>query len=230
MPLLDQTTRTQISDILAPIQTHLELIVYTTGPLTLPDQTESGLQDETRQMLGELVELNDKLSLIERSILSDPEARALGLNLAPTILLREAGSNRHNIRLLGLPSGYEFRTLLEALLMLGTGRLSLGERTRAEVSSIGHPMRMQVFVTPTCPYCPKAVLTAFEFAYTNPAIIAEGIEANEFPRLSSHHGISSVPDTIITNPNSTFTATRVLGAQPDRAFVEALLEVTRVSA
>ena len=76
-------------------------------------------------------------------------------------------------------------------------------------------VRLRTFVTPTCPYCPKAVITAFRFALANPRITAEGIEANEFPELSSRYHIHGVPDTIVNHGKE-----RILGAQPLRVRVK----------
>lgn len=231
MTFLDDKTQTEIKKILESIHTPLEVVLYTASPLVIPGQDAPGLQDETRGLLRELTALSDRISLVERPLSSDPEAQAAGIRLAPTIVLREAGSYRTNIRFVGLPSGYEFRTLLEALLMLGSGQTDLGERVKSELEKVTRPIVMQAFVTPGCPYCPKAVLTAFKFAFHNPNVVAEGIEANEFPTLSQRHRISSVPDTIITaQVNGKPTSTRVLGAQPERAFVEAALQTAGVAA
>lgn len=227
MTFLDTDTQAEIKKILEPILTPLELILYTAGPIVIPDQDAPGLQNEARGLLQELTALSEKLSLVEKSLSTDLEAQTSGIKHAPTIVVREAGSSRTNIRFLGLPSGYEFRTLLETLLMLGSGQTDLGERVKGELEKITGPVLMQAFVTPGCPFCPKAVLTAFKFAFHNPNVVAEGIEANEFPTLAQRYRISSVPDTIITaQVNGKPSSTRVLGAQPDRAFIEAALQVT----
>jgi glutaredoxin-like protein len=177
-------------------------------------------------LLREVAELSDKIKIEERSLLTDPEAQELGLIHSPTALFREVGSQRTNIRFLGLPSGYEFGTLTETLVMLGTGQSDLGERSKAEIAKLTQAVKMQAFVTPGCPYCPKAVLTAYKFAFHNPQVVAEGIEASEFPRLSTQFRISSAPDTIITGERQE----RVLGGQPDRVFVEAVLKAGAVAA
>lgn len=95
--------------------------------------------------------LNPHLTVEQRSLHADPEALALGLRHAPTILLREKGSPRSNIRFLGLPAGYEFSALIETLLILGTGDSKLGEKSQADLQKVSSPVRMQAFVTPTCP-------------------------------------------------------------------------------
>jgi thiol-disulfide isomerase/thioredoxin len=83
-------------------------------------------------------------------------------------------------------------------------------------------VRLQAFVTPTCPYCPRAVLAAYRLALVNPNVVAEGVEASEFPALAQRYRISGVPDTVIDGPGG---QERVLGGQPDRVFVEAVLKV-----
>ncbi len=216
---LDERVQNQVREMLAPIQKPVEMVVFTTAGLELPGQ-EVGLQDETLGLLKEVAALNSHLSVEQRSLHSDPEAQALGLNYAPTILLREKGSQRNNIRFLGLPAGYEFSTLIETLRMLGTGESNLGEQSQAELQKLASPVRLQTFVTPTCPYCPQAVLAGYRMAYHNPKVVAEGVEASEFPLLSRRYNISGVPDTIISGT----TQQRVLGGQPDRVFVEAVLK------
>lgn len=226
MTFLDQEVKEQVSQALKPVTNPVELVVYTASKLVLPGQEPAGLQEETLALLKEVAELSPHLSVAEKPIASDPEAALLGITRAPTILLREAGSTRTNIRFLGLPSGYEFSTLIETVVMLGSGQSGLGERSRVELGKLDSPVRMQVFVTPTCPYCPKAVLTAFNFAFLNPHVVAEGVEANEFPVLSDQYQISGVPDTVISGK----TVERVLGGQPDRVFVEATLKAAGVAA
>ncbi|MCL4454111.1 MAG: hypothetical protein M1157_00485, partial [Deinococcus sp.] len=66
----------------------------------------------------------------------------------------------------------------------------------------------------------------FNFAFLNPHVVAEGVEANEFPVLSDQYRISGVPDTVISGK----TVERVLGGQPDRVFVEATLKAAGVAA
>lgn len=216
---LDANLQTEIRKALDPITQPVEMVLFTGSRIEIPGAEPHGLQDEALQLLREVTALNPQLSLVEKTLL-DPEAQQIGLSRAPTILLREQGSNRHNIRFIGLPSGYEFATLLQTLLMLGTADSQLGATSQTQVDQIDSPVHLQTFVTPTCPHCPQAVLAAFRMAYHNPQVLAEGIEAGEFPRLSQQFRISGVPDTIITGKQSR----RVLGGQPDRVFVQAALE------
>jgi len=222
MAFLDENIQGQVREALSGLQNDVEMIVYKGGQVVVPGEDPAGEQEATIQLLKEVAELNEHVEVVERSLAGDEEAQVLGITRAPTTLFRRKGTTRSNMRFAGIPSGYEFTTLLEALLMLGADDIELTP-TLESVKAIEEPINLQTFVTPTCPYCPRAVLTAFRFALVNDRIVAEGIEANEFPSLSQQNRISGVPDTIVTGAN----ATRVLGAQPEHAFAEALMQVSQ---
>jgi protein-disulfide isomerase len=74
------------------------------------------------------------------------------------------------------------------------------------------PLHLQVFVTPTCPYCPRAVLLAHQMAMENPVMIrAEGVEATEFPDLANRFHVRGVPQTVINDGSG-----MVVGAVPEQ--------------
>lgn len=222
MPLLDDEVRTQVEQVLAPLEHEVELLVYTGGKLIVPGRDEPGQQQATLDLLREVAATNDKITVAERPLAGDAEAQAAGITLTPTTLFRRKGEQRNNVRFVGLPSGYEFSTLLETILMVGGAEPAV-EGALKEVSEVDADIRLRTFVTPTCPYCPKAVITAYRFAMANPRITAEGIEATEFPTLSNGYRISGVPDTIVEGAaGSGIKATRVLGAQPEEQFLDAL--------
>ena len=221
MSLLTDDVKNQVRPMLADLTHEVELKVYTGSSLVIPGQDEPGHQRETLTLLRDLAELSDKLSVTETPIAGDDEAKAAGITRAPTIVFRRKGETRTNLRYLGLPSGYEFTTVLEAIRMLG-----MDHEVEDHVGELTESVLLQTFVTPTCPYCPRAVLTAFALALGNDRIVAEGVEATEFPNLSQRFRIASVPDTIINGD----TSTRVLGAQPLPQFVEAIRSAAAVAA
>ena len=222
MAFLDDELRAQVKQALEPLAHDVEMIVYTGGSLVVPGRDDAGEQKATLELMREVASVSEKVEVLERNLVTDEEAKGLGITLAPTTLFRRKGTDRTNIRFVGIPSGYEFSTLLETLLFLGTDELEMTP-TLEGVKDLDADLRLRTFVTPTCPYCPRAVLTAFRFALVNPRIVAEGIEANEFPTLSSGYRISGVPDTIVEGGNGKPVKTqRVLGAQPEHAFADAL--------
>lgn len=221
MAFLNDEVRDQVRPMLADLGHEVELKVYTGSTLVVPGSDATGHQDETLGLLRELAELTDKVTVTEAPIAGDDEAKAAGITRAPTIVFRRKGETRTNVRFLGLPSGYEFTTLLEGIRMVASD-----DAPEDKVGDLPEPTLLQTFVTPTCPYCPRAVLTAFELALANDKIVAEGVEASEFPVLSQTFRISSVPDTIIAERSDA----RVLGAQPKKQFVDAIRAAVGVPA
>lgn len=213
MAFLNDEVKDQVRPLLADLEHEVELLVYTGSNVVVPGRDATGHQAETLGLLRELAELSDRITVTERPLAGDEEARALGITRAPTILFRRLGEARTNLRYSGLPSGYEFTLLLEAIRMVASD----DERDDA-VGTLPAPLLLQTFVTPTCPHCPRAILTGYELALANDDLVVEGVEANEFPVLAGRFRISSVPDTIIGGD----VDQRVLGAQPKRQFVEAI--------
>jgi glutaredoxin-like protein len=222
---LDDQLLNQLTDAFQPLDRDVEMLVFTASRVVLPGAEPAGEEQATLGLLREVAGSSPRLSVIERTL--DADARDRGIVRTPTVVLRERGSEADNVRFVGLPAGYEFQTLVEALRMVGTGDSGLGEESLAQVRAITAPVRLQAFVTPTCPYCPRAVLAAYRLALANPNVVAEGVEASEFPALAQRYRISGVPDTVVDGPGG---QERVLGGQPDRVFVEAVLKVAGVAA
>ncbi|MEM2268296.1 MAG: thioredoxin family protein, partial [Thermoplasmata archaeon] len=86
------------------------------------------------------------------------------------------------------------------------------------LDQIDSPIRIQVFVTPTCPYCPKAVRVAHKFAQYNENVIGEMIESIEFPDWADKFGVSSVPHIVINED------VQFVGAYPEENFIEFVME------
>lgn len=123
-----------------------------------------------------------------------------------------------NVRFVGLPGGFEFSTLIADMVDISNGRTSLSEQTVAAVQAITMPVHLQVFVTPACPYCPKAARIAHQMAMTNPLVLAEVIEANEFQALSDRYRVQTVPKTVINDQ------IEFVGPLPEAKVLEAVLE------
>jgi len=102
----------------------------------------------TRQILDELVALSDKLTLEEFNLQIDREKAAeFGVDRVPAIVV--TSGERSRIRFFGAPSGYEFMSLLDAVVLQSTGDSGLSEASRALLAEVLEPLHVQVFVTPT---------------------------------------------------------------------------------
>ena len=109
---------------------------------------------QTRQILDELPGLSDRIAIDEVNfILEKEKASQYGIDRVPALALLSSDANGQTrdtrIRFLGTPAGYEFVSLVQALLLAGGHESQLTPQNRARVEAITTPTTIQVFSTPT---------------------------------------------------------------------------------
>jgi glutaredoxin-like protein len=172
---------------------------------------------EARQLLEELTQLSDKLSLETYNFLLDKEKAAeYSVDKVPATVIRNGKD--YGIRFFGLPAGYEFAALLDGILAVSAGDSGLQPESREKLAQLTRPLHLEVFTTPTCPYCPPAVRMAYQFALESDWVRADGIEATEFPDLASHYRVQAVPRTVING------MAHVEGSLAEEFFLDAILK------
>jgi glutaredoxin-like protein len=212
MALLSEQDRQTVRGHLAVIEEPVRLLFFT-QTFGAPDTVTIA-----KQVLDEIVSLNDQLTLEEVNfVLEQDRARQYGVEQIPTIVLLK-GDQDTRIRFLGAPAGYEFMSLIEAVILAGTNDSGLTPDSRALVAAhVTAPLDIQVFVTPTCPHCPRAVTLAHRLAVESPLITASCVEATEFMDLSRRFRVTGVPKTIVNG------SIEFLGALPEDQFVRTVV-------
>ncbi len=209
---IDDKIKEEIKKQLSVLNKKVKIINFT-------QELECQFCRETRQLLTELADISDKLEIEVYNFLNDKEmTEKYGVDKIPATVLLDEDGNDYGIKYYGIPSGYEFSSLLEDIIMLSTGNTNLPTNVEEEVKKIDRPVHMQVFVTPTCPYCPRAVLTAHKFAYLNSQIKSDMVEATEFPHLSNKYNVRGVPRTVINETEF------IEGAVPETMFLDKIKE------
>jgi alkyl hydroperoxide reductase subunit AhpF len=111
---------------------------------------------ETRQILEELPLLSEKISVEEVNlVLEQDKAKQYGVDRAPAIVLVQddpevpGATKDSRIRFLGAPSGWEFVSLVQAVLLVGGRKPALSDAGRERVEAVDRPIAIQVFTTPT---------------------------------------------------------------------------------
>jgi glutaredoxin-like protein len=179
------------------------------------------LCNETLDLAQQIADQSDKVTLdhCECDINSE-KAQKWKIERHPAIVVEGLGKGL--IRFYGIPSGYEFGSLIESIIMAGKeGHSDLDSEIVEEIEAIDKPVHLQVFVTPTCPYCPRAVLTAFKFAMLNENITADMIEATEFQELSMKFNVQGVPKTVINDDWD------IVGAVPEKMVLDKVKEALK---
>ncbi|HSA99780.1 MAG TPA: thioredoxin family protein, partial [Anaerolineales bacterium] len=207
--ILDDQVVKQINDVFAGLKEPVQVLYF-------GSRENCDYCSEAQQLLEEVAATNDKIGLSVYDIQENQDiAQKFNVTNAPAVVIAaKDGSEIKDlgIQFSGIPSGHEFGTLINDILLVSKRDSGLNEKTREYLRNLGKPLHLQVFVTPTCPYCPRAVLLAHQMAMENPQMIrAEGVEAMEFPELASRFNVSGVPQTVINAGAGT-----VVGAVPEQ--------------
>ena len=212
MALLSDQDRQTVQHHLAELTQPVTLLFFT-QTIGAPDTALVA-----QQILDEVASLSDRVSVEEVNfILEKDRAARYGVEDIPAVVLLRNGEDTR-IRFLGAPAGYEFMSLVEAVILAGTGDSGLTPESRRLIAEqVQAPLEILVFVTPTCPHCPRAVTLAHKMAIESPHIRATCVEATEFIDLSRRYHVTGVPKTVVNN------TIEILGALPEDAFVSQVI-------
>lgn len=201
--LIDAKTRKELENLFNESLTRsVDVTVYSTG--------DEEIHEFARQFPAELAELSDKITvktLPARDDMTNPSV-VVGENLG------------YRFVFLGTPYGHEASTIIEVIRLLSQGRSSLSPKYQQALQRLDRDVKIQVFVTPSCPYCPQAALLATQVMLANPQrVIVEVVEAQENPELSMQYRVSSVPQQVINGDVDSIT----IGVQREQNFVQQVI-------
>lgn len=215
--LIDERTAETVRQSLGQLVRPVRLVLFTQAA------TACATCREQRQLLEELVGLSDKVTLEVKDLVADArEARELRVVRVPTTAV--VAERDYGVRFVGVTAGFEFESLLEAIVLVAQGRSGLGPELEQLVAMITSPTHLEVMVTLTCPYCPKMVQLAHRLAVANDHIRADMVESAEFPDLVERYEVSGVP-RIVVNERPAFE-----GALPPATAILEILKVANPSA
>jgi len=216
--LLNAEIQSQVKEEFAHLDQPVKLVVFT-------QQMECQYCAETRQLVEEVAALSDKLAVEVYDFVADKAvADKYGIDKIPALAIVADGDTPkdYGIRFFGIPSGYEFSTLIEDIVMVSQRDSGLSQQTRAQLAALSEPLHLQVFVTPTCPYCPQAVRLAHMLALESDLVRGDMVEAIEFPYLSQQYQVMGVPRTVINEE------THIEGAAPEAMLMAKVQEALAV--
>ena len=133
----------------------------------------------------------------------DSIIKKLGINRFPTIYFLDG-----SIRYYGIPAGEEIRALVETIIRISQNDSGLEPDTIRRIKEFNSRAVIETIVTPSCPYCPYAVLLANMVAFESykagkSNIISVVVEAYENMDIAEKYAVTSVP-TIAINERVEF--------------------------
>jgi hypothetical protein len=168
MSLVSPADQQKLREVFAEMTRPVRLVFFTQ---TLDCET----CPQTKQILDELPPLSDKIAIEEVNLILDGDrARQYGIDRVPAVAIEYLdpqgaqavqGAPGHPVhpehppdgevwtdsrmRFLGAPAGYEFISLVQAVLLAGGRPSTLSANSRRHIAAVDRPVVMNVFTTPT---------------------------------------------------------------------------------
>ena len=143
MSLLSTKIQAEVRQALEGMAGPVKLVMFTQA-------LECEMCAETRALVEEIAVLAPagQLTVEVKDFVADTAAvEAYQVDKIPAIAL--VGAKDYGIRFYGIPSGYEFSSLVDDIVAVSKGESGLAPATKAAVARINQPVHIQVYVTPT---------------------------------------------------------------------------------
>lgn len=210
---LPENNRKQLTDLFAELVHPVNIHVF-----TLPGAGDV-FNDFLERFARDLARLSDKI-LAHYHTIGDEMSQSRGVTHSPTLLVEP---ELYSIGFLGAPLGEEGRSFVEAVLMASKRDSGLSPASRDILADLEEPRLVQVFVSPTCPYCPPQVVNAFRAAVERPGLVeAWCVETSQAPGLAEQNKVGSVPHTLFAGKLA------VVGQEPEARFMAELVTLEEV--
>lgn len=139
--MLEEKEKRLVSEIFKNLKNPVKLINFT-------QELECQFCREVRQLLKEVSELSDKVSLEVYNFQLDKEkVSQYGVDKIPATMIE--GDKDYGIRYYGMITGYEFATLLQDIVDVSKRESGLSQNTKEQLKKINQKIHLQVFTTPT---------------------------------------------------------------------------------
>ena len=149
MAILSDQVRQELRDRFAEtLKDPVQLVLYTrpgTGRLILPTGFGCATCDDARGIAEELAAAAPELVRLE---VVDVTVQESPVEDVPTLTLGRPGEEAR-ISWQGLPAGFEFATVVDAIERASSGDLGLSEETTEALERVADPVEVMVFATPT---------------------------------------------------------------------------------
>ncbi|RMH71249.1 MAG: hypothetical protein D6675_07125 [Gemmatimonadetes bacterium] len=140
--LLNEQQQERVKNELQELNTKITLVQFT-------QEFECESCETARTLMTEIAHLVPNIRLEVYDLQKDAAiAQKYGVDKIPaTVILRERKDT--NVRIYGVPGGYEFPAFLESLQMIGGELPALSSQTKASLQQVEAPVVLEVMVTPT---------------------------------------------------------------------------------
>jgi alkyl hydroperoxide reductase subunit AhpF len=145
--LLNEDILKQLSEIFKALTKPVVLLLF------IDNNDHCETCDQVSHLLEEVASTSNMIIVKQFSIKNDQQiAKKYGIDKTPAIVVcSQEGETLvdHQIHFYGIPSGMEFETFIQTIVMVSNGETDLEKETIAYLQDLKKPVHLQVFVTPT---------------------------------------------------------------------------------
>lgn len=142
MPILAERDQDAVRKEFQRIQGPVKLVVFS------QELVAGDLCRQNEQLVREVAALDDRIAVEVLNPAIDRErTEAYGVDQVPAIVVE--GARDYGLRFFGIPSGYEFSNLIDAIIVASSGEPALSEATRTALAGLTDDVHIKVFSTPT---------------------------------------------------------------------------------
>jgi glutaredoxin-like protein len=145
-PLLNDDIIKQIREVFSSLKNPVHLMFF-------GSKTNCQYCDDTRQLVEEVAAISELVSVAVYDMQADADLAAkYNVDKAPGLVIAAKENEQitdFGVRLSGIPSGHEFTSLIQDIILVSNRDSGLNPQTRAFLKGLDKPILLQVFVTPT---------------------------------------------------------------------------------
>ena len=144
--LLNDDIVAQIKEAFGGIKHPVQILIFTS-------KENCDYCDDTLKLLEEVTAIDERIGLTVHDLHADADlAKHYRVDKAPGIVIAAKEGDQitdMGVQYSGIPSGHEFGTLIQAILMVSSRESGLSPQMREYLQKLEKPVHLQVFVTPT---------------------------------------------------------------------------------
>ena len=143
MSLLSEEIKSELKKELEGLKNEVKLVVFT-------QELECQYCSENRRLAEDIASLSDKIKLeVYNFTLDKNKVDEYNVDKIPALVVLDGTGKDYGMRFYGIPAGYEFTSLIEAIKNVSLGKSGLTDKSKAELQKLKKPIHIQVFITLT---------------------------------------------------------------------------------
>jgi len=169
------------ANVKAQLKSYMEMLRQPIELMACLDDSPKSV--ELRELLGEIAGVSDKVTLVERTDLSDRK---------PSFRIARVGSDI-GVTFAGIPMGHEFTSLVLALLQVGGHPIKLEEAVIEQIRNLPGDYEFETYFSLSCQNCPDVVQALNTMSVINPRIRHTSIDGALFQSEVEARQVMAVP-------------------------------------